>query len=98
MRGISLKIRKLEAIFNNTFLLLIKSNLIYSTNSGHRPIIEQHIYNLYEYQFNKEGKDNCMRTNGMNGSVSFKIFDMRDDFYFYISFFPFWDSDVPRRI
>ena len=31
-----------------------------------------------------------------NGFVSFKIYDKRDDFDFYIVNFPFLDGDVPR--
>ena len=32
-----------------------------------------------------------------NGTVSTKIYDIRDDFDFYIVNFPFLDGDVPRR-
>ena len=32
-----------------------------------------------------------------NGTVSTKIYDRRDDFYFEIINFPFLDGDVPRR-
>ena len=31
-----------------------------------------------------------------NGTVSSKIYDKRDDFYFEIVNFPFLDGDVPR--
>ena len=58
---------------------------------------------LAEFQLNKTNSSDTeapffnLNLSISNGTVSTKIYDKRDDFYFDIVYFPFLDGDVPRR-